>query len=178
MDLLTEFVLLIKIPPYSSLFIILVSLFVSIFSAVATRKLTDQKKLIRYTREVEEFKLVELKALKTKNKKLLRFVNKNKLKFNKIQNELLFLRIKPQLFLFVPIVVVFFLMSGFFGVNDVVVAVLPFNLFEIFMQTEIPSYIVIHFHYFIPNFWSWYFMVNFIIRGFIQKISELSLKNS
>jgi uncharacterized membrane protein (DUF106 family) len=173
MDLLAEFVLLIKIPPYSSLLIILISLIISIFSAVATRRLTDQKKLTRYTREIKEFKLIELKALKTKNKKLLRFVNKNKLKINKIQNELLFLRIKPQLVLLVPIIVVFFLMSGFFGGTNVVVAVLPFNLLDLFMQTEITSYIVIHSHYFIPNFWSWYFMVNFIIRGLIQKIFEL-----
>jgi uncharacterized membrane protein (DUF106 family) len=172
MDFLTEFMLLLKIPPFSSLFIISISIFVSIFSAVATRKLTDYEKLTRYSREVKEFKSIELKALKSRNKKLLRFVNKNKLKFNKIQNELLLLKIKPQLFLFVPIVIVFFLMSGYFGANDVVVAVLPYNLFEIFIQTEIPSYMVIHFQYFIPNFWSWYFMVNFIIRGFIQKIFE------
>lgn len=170
MDITNDFVAILRFPPYSTLFIIIVTIFVSVFSAVVTKRLTSNEKFIRYSREVKEFKLLQEKALKIKDRKLLRFVDKNKFKFTKMQNELLLLRMKPQLVLYIPMIIVFFLMSGFFSGSDVIVAILPFNLFDMFMQSEIPAFLITHTQLFVPNFWSWYFMVNFVIRGFINQI--------
>ena len=56
MDFLADLAFTFKYPPFSTLFVILVSLGVSTFSTLLSRRLMDVDKLKRYTRETKEFR--------------------------------------------------------------------------------------------------------------------------
>ena len=71
-----DFITILQFPPFSSLFIVLVSIVFSLFSVVLTRRLTDRNRLNSLTEETKKFDSIKIKANKTQNKKLLHFVKK------------------------------------------------------------------------------------------------------
>ena len=174
-DLLNPF----RFPPYSTICVILVSLGVSTFSTVLSRRLMDVDKLKRYTRETKEYNSMKMKALRSQDRRLLKKIEDNKSRFDKMQKELLSMRMKPMLYTIIPLMVVFFLMNGFFGAQNNMVAIIPFNLPDVLVfipiaHTHPQNFPLVPTNFFIPNYIGWYFLTSITFGSLIQKLAGLT----
>lgn len=180
MDFLADLAFTFKYPPFSTVFVILVSLGVSTFSTLLSRRLMDVDKLKRYTRETKEYNSLKMKAMRSQDRRLQKKIDDNKPRFDKMQKELFSMRMKPMLYTIIPLMAVFVLMNGYFGSNDAIVAVIPFNLWETFVIIPIqhksldPTLFDIPAKFFIPNYIGWYFFTSITFGSVIQKLAGLT----
>ena len=163
-------------PPYSSIFVIFASVAVSLLSTLITRRMIDVDKLARYSREAKEFQSLRMKAMRSQDRKLLKKVEDNEDRAKKIQSELMTMRLRPLLYTFLPIIIVFTLMNGYFGARDAIVAIIPFNLWDSLIIIPIQHDILKYpWHgYFVPSYIGWYFFASIVFGAAIQKIAGLS----
>ncbi len=117
-------------PPYAGFFIVLVSLSISTVSNLAMKRFTDMRRLNRYQTEIKQFREMEKHAQKTQNEKLMKKVKRRKSYIDRIQREQMSARCKPSLLFFIPFILIFSILRGFYstgGVDDIVL-ILPFNI--------------------------------------------------
>ena len=183
MDFVSDFFSIFKYPPYATVFIILVSLGVSTFSTLLSRRLMDVEKLKRYTRETKEYNSLKMKGLRSQDRRLLKKIEDNKSRFDKMQKELFSMRMKPMLYTMIPLMIVFVLMNGFFGKSDHMVALIPFDLPKVLVIIPIahpnPDYFPLvknatKYNFFIPNYIGWYFLTSITFGSVIQKLAGLT----
>ncbi|MFW9930687.1 MAG: EMC3/TMCO1 family protein [Candidatus Thorarchaeota archaeon] len=182
MDFLSDTINLLKIPPYSTLAVIFISLCISIFSTVISRHFIDIDKLKRYTRETKEFNSMKMKAMRSQDRRLQKKVEDNQDRFNKMQKELMSMRLKPSLYTMVPLLAVFILFNTFFGANDAVVAIIPFKLPSSFIiiplehvRTAFSQFFPnIPQNFFVPSYIGWYFLTSITFGSVIQKLAGLT----
>jgi uncharacterized membrane protein (DUF106 family) len=186
-------------PPGSSLFIIVVALLVSMTSTLISRRLIDIDKLKRYTRETKEFQSLRMKALRTQDRRIMKKVEDNTKRVEKMQRELASMRFKPLLITFIPLIVVFIAMNGYYGGGDAIVGNIPFSLPEMLIffrvgynctgiQNGVENGDVIISDItgakrlcaentnlvYMPTYIGWYFAVNITIGAIIQKLAGLT----
>ncbi|MHA1984180.1 MAG: EMC3/TMCO1 family protein [Candidatus Hodarchaeales archaeon] len=181
MDFLSELGLIFKSPPYSTIFVIMVSLGVSTFSTLLSRRLMDVDKLKRYTRETKEYNSLKMKGLKSQDRRLLKKIEDNKPRADKMQKELFSMRMKPMMYTIIPLMLVFVLMNGYFGANDSIVAIIPYNLWDTFVIIPIKhtglnqdALALIPSGFFVPNYIGWYFFTSITFGSVIQKLAGLT----
>jgi uncharacterized membrane protein (DUF106 family) len=120
----------VRTPPLSGLFILFISITISTLSNLAMKRFTDMRRLNRYQLEIKQFREMEQKAQKTQNEKLLKKVKRRKSYIERIQREQMSARCKPSLIFFIPFILIFTILRGFYstgGIDDLVV-ILPFNI--------------------------------------------------
>lgn len=121
-------------PPGSSIFIIIVAVLVTILSTIVSRKFIDVKKLKLYTRKTKEFQKLQRKALRSQDPILKKKVDNQKATSQRMQSELMKMRMKPMLFTMIPLLLVFFSLNAYYSNsatnNQNVVANIPFDLPE------------------------------------------------
>ena len=117
-------------PPGASLFVLLVAFSITVFSTLISRRLLDLDKLKRYTRETKEFQALKLKATKTQDRRILKKVEDNQTRSQKMQRELATMRLKPLMYTFIPLIAVFALMNTYFAASTSIIANVPFSLPE------------------------------------------------
>ncbi|WXG45480.1 MAG: EMC3/TMCO1 family protein [Candidatus Atabeyarchaeum deiterrae] len=115
-----------RTPPLSAIFVILITLTMSLATALITRKVTDQPKLQRYRREIAEWRRMMNEAKKTGNEKLALEVRRRSKIVEHMQKQMASQSIRPLLIYIIPFFIVFAVLNGFFGVNTV--AAIPWNL--------------------------------------------------
>jgi uncharacterized membrane protein (DUF106 family) len=122
-----------RTPPFSGVLITLVSLGVTLTSNLAMKRFTDVRRLKRYQVEIKQYQDMLKQAKKTQDEKLARKIRRRKAYIDRIQKEMLGARCKPLLMFFVPFMMIFYLLSGFFSVGGTqqIVAVIPFNIHKI-----------------------------------------------
>jgi uncharacterized membrane protein (DUF106 family) len=116
--------------PFSSIFILLVSVMISTMSNLAMRRFSDMRRLNRQQLEIKQFQEMEKEANKTQNEKLLKKVKRRRAYIERIQREQMTSRCKPQLMFIIPFMIIFYLLSQFYTVSGVqqIVAIIPFNI--------------------------------------------------
>ena len=123
-----------KIIPQSSIFILFVALVSAVFSAWISRRFIDLKKLKLNTRKTKEFQKMQRKALRSQDPILKKKVDNQKSTSTKMQSELMKMRMKPMLFTFVQLILIFIALAAYYGntgaAPDSVVANVPFDLPE------------------------------------------------
>jgi uncharacterized membrane protein (DUF106 family) len=162
-------------PPYSALFIMFVSLFVSTLSNLAMRRFTDMRRLNRYQAEIKQFQEMEKEAKRTQNEKLMKKVKRRKAYIDRIQREQMTTRCKPSLIFLIPFMLIFQILRGFYtwpvdqGGGDMIVAVLPFNIQKVlpFLQGMIGTSTVAGFG---MTYWGFYFLVGLGMSSILQRI--------
>ena len=121
-------------PPGSSIFIILVAALITVLSTIVSRKFIDLKKLKLYTRKTKEFQKLQRKALRSQDPILKKKVDNQKATSQRMQSELMKMRMKPMLFTFLPLILVFISLNAYYyntGTNNQnVVANIPFDIQE------------------------------------------------
>ena len=122
-----------KTPPGSAIFIVFIAFLTAIFSTYISRKFIDIKKLKLYTRKTKEFQKLQRKSLRSSDPILKKKVENQKGTSTKMQSELMKMRMKPMLFTFIPLILIFFSLSAYYGNThgpDSLVANIPFDLPE------------------------------------------------
>ena len=122
-----------RTPPLSGILITLVSLGVTLTSNTAMKHFTDVRRQRRYQLEIKQYQDMLKQAKKSQDEKLARKIRRRKAYIDRIQKEMLGARCKPLLMFFIPFMMIFYLLSGFFTVGGVqqIVAVVPFNFEKI-----------------------------------------------
>ncbi len=135
-DILTDFVLWLSTnfpmfltPPWSGILIATVSVTVSTISNLGMKRFTDMRRLKRQQQEIKQYQKMQQEANKTGNEKLLRKVRRRKAYIDRIQRNSMTARCKPSLIFMIPFMAIFWIFSGFFSGDYLIVAILPFNAF-------------------------------------------------
>ncbi|MGD9395966.1 MAG: EMC3/TMCO1 family protein [Candidatus Thorarchaeota archaeon] len=168
-----------KSPPLAAFFIMFISLSISTISNLAMKRFTDMRRLNRYQLEIKQFREMEQKAQKTQNEKLLKKVKRRKSYIERIQREQMSSRCKPSLMFFVPFIIIFAILRGFYstgGVDDIV-AVLPFNIQKVlpFLVGLAGRPVAAGFGL---SFYAFYFLVGLGLSSILQRIMGTQVMTS
>ncbi len=158
-------------PPMAGIFILFISLSISTLSNLAMKRFTDMRRLNRYQLEIKQFREMEQKANKTQNEKLLKKVKRRKAYIDRIQREQMSSRCKPSLIFFIPFILLFTILRGFYstgGIDDIVV-VLPFNIQKVlpFLVGLVGQPTAAGFGL---SFYGFYFLVGLGLSSILQRI--------
>ena len=159
-------------PPFSVLFIMGVSLFVSTLSNLAMRRFTDMRRLNRYQAEIKQYQAMDKEAKKTQNEKLMKKVKRRKPYIDRIQRESMSSRCKPSLIFLIPFMLIFTILRSFYTTEtgaDMIVAILPFNIQKVlpFLEGMLGTATVAGFG---MTYWGFYFLVGLGMSSILQRI--------
>jgi uncharacterized membrane protein (DUF106 family) len=168
----------VQYPPWSGLFIMLVSVSVSTMSNLAMKRMTDMRRLNRHQAEIKQYQEMEKEAKRTGNEKLMKKVKRRKAYIDRIQREQMGQRCKPSLIFLIPFMLIFTVLRGFYSLpdgSDMFVAFLPFNV-----QTVLPFLDGMIGTATLPNgtalpgfgmtYWGFYFLVGLGLSSILQRI--------
>ncbi len=170
-ELVRDFLLVVHEPPYSGVFIAIISVTISTISNLAMKRFADMRRLRRYQLEIKQYQELQRKAQETQNEKLLRKVRRRKAYIDRIQKEMMTSRCKPYMIFFIPFIAIFTLLRGFYTNADgtpSVVAVIPFNVHKLIPLTAFGAGIptAAGFGMF---FWSFYFLMGLGLSSVLQR---------
>ncbi|RLG53030.1 MAG: hypothetical protein DRN96_01055 [Thermoproteota archaeon] len=127
---LSDFLLVLRTPPYSTVFLAALSLAINVITMLVNRKLVDQEKLREYMAKVREFDQLRLQAMRERDpkvkKKLEAQIRRKERVIAPMKSELLKMQFMPTAFLMVPMIVIFYLLRGLY--LEIPIVVLPFPL--------------------------------------------------
>ena len=153
-------------PPGSMLFIVLVSICLSLITATVTKVLIDVKKLRKYTEQIKEWNKKRAEAIKKADKKLFIKVKRKEKYIQRLQREMMGMQFKPMFVFMLPFILIFFLLRSVFE-SDIVVH-LPFRMiWDLGGEVEdLPGSdrTITGMH-----FIGWYIMSSFALGSLIQK---------
>lgn len=169
---------LFQTPPYSAIFIMLISMTITMITNLTSRRFTDLRRLNRYQAEVKQYQEMQKQAEKTQNEKLMRKVKRRKAYIDRIQREMMTQRCKPSLIFIVPFLIVFQILRGFYFNSatglDRVVAIIPFNVHKLlpFLQgwLGVPTA-----YGFGMTFFGFYMMVGLGIGQILQRLMGINI---
>ncbi len=170
-DFLLWFTLVFKDPPMAGIFILFISMSISTISNLAMKRFTDMRRLNKQQAEIKKYREMEQEAKKTQNEKLLKKLKKRKAYIERIQREQMGARCKPSLIFFIPFILIFSFLRGFYntdGVDDLVV-VLPFNIQKVlpFLTGMLGAPTAAGFGL---SFYGFYFLVGLGLSSILQRI--------
>jgi len=149
-------------PPVSTMFILLLSMGLSLLTSLANRFLTNQDQLRAWRREVAEWTAESKKAAKTGDKKLLAKVKKQQPQIMKIQSKMSWQSMKVSFIFMIPFLLLWQLFLGpTFGFLPV--AYIP----EIMNSGGSVSWLPL------PIFW-WYLLCSFLFSTLFARILGLA----
>jgi len=170
-EIVLWFTLVFKEPPMAGIFILFVSMSISTMSNLAMKRFTDMRRLNKQQAEIKKFKEMEQEAKKTQNEKLLKKLKKRKAYIDRIQREQMGARCKPSLIFFIPFILIFSFLRGFFNTNGVddIVVVLPFNIQKLlpFLTGMLGAPTAAGFGL---SFYGFYFIVGMGLSSILQRI--------
>ncbi|MHA1329954.1 MAG: EMC3/TMCO1 family protein [Candidatus Hodarchaeales archaeon] len=169
-------------PPWSSIFILVISFIVSLFSTLVSRLMIDIDKLERLTKESKKYNKLKMQMLKTADTKLKLKYEKNADRMKKVQSELSMMKLKPIMITFIPLMVFFVVFSSFFqwqidAANQItgnIPAVIPFELPEQFiLAIGKNGYVEGWGRVFVTQYIWWYFAGSLTFGSILQKLAGL-----
>ncbi|MHA1728334.1 MAG: EMC3/TMCO1 family protein [Promethearchaeota archaeon] len=172
------FLELLKYPPGSMIFILLLSVFTTMLSTILTKLLTNTGELKKKQNIIKEHKKKrdqiekELKEQNPKkyNKELIKWNRQDKA-MKKMEQKLSMQRMKPTCFMFIPMMLMFPLIGGFFGTGPVAIpAMNPFDvpLLGGFISGYTDSIPV---NWGMINYISWYMLCSFTSNMIIGRLA-------
>jgi uncharacterized membrane protein (DUF106 family) len=174
-------------PPFSSIFILVVAFLVSLASTLVSRKMIDIDKLKRLTRETKKYNKLRMEMIKTADSKLKLKYERNADRMRKVQSELTMMNMKPLMIMFIPMILFFVVLSGFFRftvidgvfISGNIPAIIPFDptfgfetilIFPIGKNAEVPGWGK---DVFVPNYIWWYFGGSLAFGSILRKVAGL-----
>lgn len=97
-------------PPYLTLFVILISLLISLVSTLVNRKLVDRRLLDEFWREFSDWRTKVEEAKKTGDKKLLAKLEKDRVRIMQMRAKVSAQQMKVMLITFIPFLIVWWLL--------------------------------------------------------------------
>jgi len=155
---------ILKVIPVSTIFILFLSMALSLVTSLANRFLTNQEQLRTWRREIAEWTADFNKARKTGDKKLLAKVKKQQPQITKIQSKMMWQSMKVSFIFMIP----FFLLWSLFLTptyyNVTAVAYIP----DIMSSNGSASWLSL------PLFW-WYLLCSFLFGTLFSRILGLAI---
>jgi len=149
--------------PVSTVFILLLSMSLSLVTSLANRLLTNQDQLRTWRREVAEWTAEFNKARKTGDKKLLAKVKKKQPQITKIQSKMMWQSMKVSFIFMIPFILLWSLFLTPTYYNVLAVACIP-NI----LGSEGGSWLPL------PFFW-WYLLCSFLFGTLFARILGLAM---
>ena len=181
-------------PPGSMIFIILMAITTSLISTGLTKWLVDtseinRKQVIKKAHDEEKAKIVDLAEIDPeKYRKMRKRWERLDSMIKQSQQKMALKRMLPSCITFVPMIIIFSLVRGLFGVNNPV-ALSPMNAYDIPLlgdmmtgvTTDLPdwtdlvygSIIKINNYHGWINFTGWYFLCSFGINTLTQRLLKI-----
>ncbi|MEM0100901.1 MAG: EMC3/TMCO1 family protein [Candidatus Methanomethyliaceae archaeon] len=144
--------------PNSSITILIIALLMALFSSLITRLLTDVEKVRRIMTQVREWQTAYMNAVKSKDSKQIEKLKKKEVIIKRLQAEMMREQLKPLIFTLVPFLIIYYLFTGVFEYNHMVVAISPLTL--PFIGKEF-------------TFITWYIITSISFSALIQRIFNL-----
>ena len=121
-------------PPYSIIFLVIVSITISTLSALVTKKTVDLDAANKNFKEIQEFNRQKKVAMETADRKLWIQVQRKQEYIQGLQLETMLKRMRPMLFTMIPFILIFSTLRGVMGGDTAgELAILPFKI-----NTSIP----------------------------------------
>lgn len=172
-------------PPGSTIFIMVVSVFIALFTAGLNKLLVDPKSMKEKQLKIKSHqkKREEIEKLKDVNpKKFQKEVTKWERQdkpIQKMQQSMSMARLKPTCVSFLPMIIFFYVIRNFYTINKIAtpVAIPPMNPYDIPQLGKMMWGLVegkITEEYGMINFTSWYFLCSMTFNSFVQRIMGLN----
>jgi uncharacterized membrane protein (DUF106 family) len=165
-------------PPISTLFILGLSILLSIVISVVSRFVMDLDKINRYQKEIQLWNKAKAEAQRTANKRLYRKVKRKEKYIQKIQTKVMTERFKPMMFYIIPFFALFWILNGFYngylplvaGETARYVVILPFSFPVEWFGKNLGAENLMY----LPFVW-WYAMTSFAFGAIIQRLFGLQV---
>ena len=116
-------------PPYSIVFLVVVSITISTLSALVTKKTVDLDAANKNFKEIQEFNRQKKLAMATADRKLWIQVQRKQEYIQGLQLETMLKRMRPMLFTMIPFILIFSTLRNTMGGNTAgELAILPFKI--------------------------------------------------
>lgn len=164
---ITSFMSPVQYMPASTVFIVLVSVGLSLISIWATNRFTDVEEMKENTKEVQEWQKKFKKARETMDPVLMQEVQDSQSRIMTLQSKMMSARCKPMLIFYIPLILVFTILNSLYA--GVPVAVLPFNpqealwFIDPWLGVNIPG------NGFGLHFYTWYLLSSVGLGNMIRK---------
>ena len=161
--------------PYSAPFVILIGVSISLLSLALTKRFSDVEKL---KANMEEIKLWQQKfktARESMNPVLLQEVADHQQRIMRLNAEVMSARMKPMCIFYIPLLIIWGIFQVVYEYTPV--AVIPFNIQEVFpffvgwLGVNIPG------TGFGLYFFSWYILTSFSLGTLIRKIAGIEISS-
>ncbi|MHA1246421.1 MAG: EMC3/TMCO1 family protein [Candidatus Thorarchaeota archaeon] len=159
--------------PYSTVFVVVVSVAIGAISTIATIRLTDVEQLRADMEVVKAWQAKMKLARKTMNPVLLQEVMDSQSRIMTIQARMMQARMKPMCVFYIPFIIIFGILNMLYGGTPV--AILPFNIQKVlpflngWIGVEMPS------GGFGLFFWSWYVLASMSLGGLMRRFANLGM---
>ncbi len=161
-----------KYPPFSSVFIGLVSIGLAFFSTYIIWRFTDVEKLQRYSEIMQEYMELRKQLLKTADKKLKMKLEREEPRYQRIQSELMSMRMKPLMIMIIPMMLFFVILGGYYNGTNGIAAYVPYYLPEHILFFNIGKWHA-DLRIFEMSFVWFYFGFSLSFGGILRKIFKL-----
>ena len=159
--------------PYSTPFIVAVSIILSLCTTIATVKMTDADELRANMEETRKFREKLNEARKTMDPILLQEVMDDQTRIMQINSSMMFARMKPTCIFIIPFIILYGILGAVYGANPV--AILPFNPQDVFFFLEGSLGVSVDGVGFGLYLWTWYMFAGISLGGLIRKAFKIDL---
>ena len=144
------------------------------------RKMVDQVKWRRITKEVRAWQKERMAAFRAKNNERIAAMNKKSAYMNKMNMEMMQMNIKPMMITIIPLMLIFYfvlpeLFSYTVAVSPIPLNVIPGDWFELTctaIKVEETSYCQEENGIYL---WAWYFLSSIAFSGIIMKLTKTQM---
>jgi uncharacterized membrane protein (DUF106 family) len=172
-DFFTSLLSPVATPPYSAVFIIVVSVALALISIVVTQRVSDVEQLQEDMDTVKQWQAKFNEARKNQDPQMLQEVVDSQSQIMSIQGRMMKERCKPMLIFYIPFLLVFAILAAVYGAN--IVVILPFNpqklfpFLEGFIGSSVPG------AGFGMTFFYWYLLASLGLSTLIRKFVNMPM---
>ena len=154
---------------------------INFFNSIIRKKVVDQRKMQFLMKETKQWKNQKIKAIKSKDHEKILELNKKSSYINKISLEIMQMNMKPMIFTFIPVILVFYLIlpqlfSNIVALSPISLNIFPGNFFHLTCTAEQaidPNNICTQENSLYR--WAWYFLSSIAFSGIIMKLTKTSM---
>ena len=153
----------------------------NLFNALVRKKMVDQTKLKRITKETRAYQKERMAAMRAKDAAKTSELNKKSAYMNKMSMEMMQMNMRPMMITFVPLILIFYLVLPQLFTYTVALSPIPLNVIpgDFFQltctaeQSSDPENVCTQ-----ENslyLWAWYFLSSIAFSGIIMKLTKTSM---
>ncbi|MFQ5496982.1 MAG: EMC3/TMCO1 family protein [Nitrosopumilus sp.] len=153
----------------------------NLFNSAVRKKMVDQSKLKRITKETRAYQKERMTAMRAKDQEKINELSKKSAYMNKMSMEMMQMNMRPMMFTFVPLILIFYLVlphlfSYTVALSPISLNIFPGNFFHLTCtaaQAADPNNVCTQ-----ENelyLWAWYFLSSISFSGIIMKLTKTSM---